>query len=127
MIDTWTTRAEAHRELKEPWTGSTSYFLKHNQGTDGQFEGQRNRQPEKGYADMYHCCNDCVFSCDTDSNGVDSWLSTLSDTRVAAASAVSVSRVALKGVISESRGAAASAVSEAAMFSSVAMSDIYNE
>ena len=127
MIDTWTARAEAHRELEEPWTGSTSFFLRHNQGTDGQFEGQRNRQPEKGYADMYHCCNDCVFSCSTDSNSVDSWLSTLPDKRVAASSAVSLSRVVLEDVISESRGAAASAVSETAMFSSVATSDIYNE
>jgi len=111
VIDTWTARAEAHRELKEPWVGSTSFFLRHNQGTDVQFEGQRDRQPEKGCSDMYRSCRDCVFSCDIDNNSVDSWLKHPSgqlDWR--RLRGVRVCQAAPKDVISESRGGCASEV-----------------
>ena len=104
VIDTWTARAEAHRELKEPWVGSTSFFLRHNQGTDVQFEGQGDRQPEKGCSDMYRSYRDCVFSCDVDDNGGDSWLSPFRTTLVAAAPVVSVPEYCPQGVISGSRG-----------------------
>ena len=54
---------------------------------------------------MYRSCNDCVFSCDIDNNGVDSWLKhpsgQLDWLRLRA---VSVCQAAPKGVISESRG-----------------------
>ena len=65
---------------------------------------------------MYHLCKDCVFSCDIDNNGVDSWLSTLSDSELTAAPAVSKHSLPSRCVISESRGAAAPAVSYAASF-----------
>ena len=104
VIDSWTARAEAHRELREPWIGSTSFFIKHSQGTEDQFDGQMHRQPEKGYVNICLVFNDYSFI-DNHRNNVDSWhVHTLSDNGVAAASAVSVSPIALEDVVaSESR------------------------
>jgi len=72
VIDNWTARAEAHKELREPWIGSTSFFIKHSHGTEDQFEGQRHHQPEKGYVNICLVDNDYSFI-DNPRDNADSW------------------------------------------------------
>jgi hypothetical protein len=84
VVDNWTARAEAHRELREPWIGSTSFFIKHSHGTEDQFDGQWHHQPEKGYVNIDPNVNDCDFI-DVHASNVDSWHVHTSRTREAAA------------------------------------------
>ena len=102
VIDNWTARAEAHRELREPWIGSTSFFIKHCHGTEDQFEGRMHHQPEKGYVNICFVFNDYSFT-DNPRDNADSWHVHSLGQRGAAAPAVSNSAVALEGVASESR------------------------